>query len=198
VLDLEPATLILTNIVLAVDDDQLTAPTPCTESSLGALLDHVDGLAQAFTAGARKVVPEGGSQPPSPNAAHLAPNWRTLIPERLATLAHAWTAESAWTGTSEVGGVESPGEMNGMFALNEVIVHGWDIAVSSGQHYEVDPQLVRAAHEFVRSLVAERPEGTPGLFGPPIHVRADAPLLDQLLGLTGRDPRWTPNTAKVS
>ncbi len=196
-LDLEPATRVLTKVVNGVGEDQLSAPTPCSDSSLGALLDHVDGLAQAFTAGARKVVPEGGSQAPSADAAHLNPEWRTVIPSRLAVLVQAWSDDDAWTGVAEVGGAVAPGDTTGMFALNEVIVHGWDIAVSSGQPFHVDPELLAATHEFVRSLVAQAPEGTPGLFAAPIPVPDRAPLLDRLLGLTGRDPGWTPTNRAI-
>jgi uncharacterized protein (TIGR03086 family) len=191
-LDLEPATQVLARLVQGVAEDKLTAPTPCTETSLGALLDHVDGLAQAFTAAANKTVPEGGSQAPSADASHLDPHWRTQIPSRLGVLAQAWTNEQAWTGVTEVGGAESPGEMTGLFALDEVIVHSWDIAVASGQPFQVHPVLLDATFEFVRGLIAQQPEGTPGLFGPPVPVPEDAPALEQLLGLTGRDPQWTP------
>ena len=35
---------------------------------------------------------------------------------------------------------------------------------------------------------AQNKEGNPGLFGPPVRVNEDAPLLELLIGLTGRDP----------
>ena len=189
-LELEPATRVLTTLVGGVHDDQLTAPTPCTEASLGDLLDHVDGLSMAFTAAAAKTPLAGGSQGPSADASRLGPDWRTRIPERLAKLADAWRDETAWTGMTKAGGIDLPGEVAGIIALNEVLLHGWDIAVASGQRFECEPDLVAAAYSFVESSVAENPQGSPGLFGPPVTVPDDAPRFDQLLGLAGRDPAW--------
>jgi uncharacterized protein (TIGR03086 family) len=190
--DLEPATRTLAGVVGGVRDDQLTAPTPCRDTSLGDLLDHVDGLALAFTEAASKSPPEGGSQPPSPDGTRLAPDWRQRIPDRLAALAGAWRDPDAWTGMTQAGGVELPGEVAGLVAIDEVVVHGWDIAVASGQDYDCEDGPLRAAYEFVQASVAENPQGTPGLFGPPVSVADDAPLLDRLIGLTGRDPSWRP------
>ena len=193
-LDLEPATRVLSDLVDGVRDEQLTAPTPCTEASLGDLIDHVEGLSVAFTAAATKTPIDGGSQGPSANASRLGADWRTRIPERLATLASAWREEAAWEGMTQAGGVDLPGEVAGLVALDEVIVHGWDIAVASGQSFSCEPHLLQAAYEFVQSVVAENPQGNPGLFGPPVPVPDDAPLLARLLGLTGRDPAWRAGT----
>jgi uncharacterized protein (TIGR03086 family) len=74
--------------------------------------------------------------------------------------------------------------------LDEVIVHGWDIAVSSGQPFSTEPHLLQAAYGFVQSIVAGKPQGSPGLFGPPVPVAEDAPLFDRFIGLTGRNPAW--------
>jgi uncharacterized protein (TIGR03086 family) len=188
--DLEPATRTLTAVVAAVRDDQLTAPTPCTESSVGDLLDHVDGLCLAFTMAAQKTVVSGGVRS-SADASRLADDWRTRIPDRLAQLAQAWADEKAWSGMTAAGGIDMPAEIAGVVALDEVIVHGWDIAVATGQDFECAPPLIEAAIEFVRGAVAQNPEGSPGLFGPPFPVSPDASLLDQLIGLTGRDPGWS-------
>lgn len=189
-LDLEPATHVLTDLVVGVRDDQLTDPTPCTQASLGDLLDHVAGLSMAFTSAATKTWPEGGSQGPSADASRLGTDWRTRIPEGLATLAAAWRDEAAWSGMTQAGGQDLPGEMAGLIALDEVVVHGWDIAVASAQQFSCDPELAQAVYGFVQSAVGQNPEGSPNLFGPPVPVRDDAPLFDRLLGLTGREPAW--------
>jgi uncharacterized protein (TIGR03086 family) len=190
-IDLQPATTVLAVLVDGVRDEQLGAPTPCTQSSLGDLLDHVDGLALAFTAAATKTPLEGGSQPPSADGSRLGEHWRSRIRERLANLGRAWQDEAAWEGMTKAGGLDLPASVAGLVAVNEVVVHGWDIARASGQPYECEPQVLAAAREFVQSAVAQNPQGSPGLFGPPVPVADDAPPLDQLIGLTGRDPAWT-------
>ena len=187
-LDLEPATRVLANLIAGLRDEQLTAPTPCTEASLGDLVDHVDGLSLAFAAAATKTPLESGSQGPSADASRLGADWRIRIPGRLATLAKAWHDEAAWKGMTQAGGVDLPAEVAGIVALDEIVVHSWDIAVASGQSFTVEPNLLEATYGFVQSTVAQNPEGNPGLFGPPVPVPDDASLLDRLVGLTGRHP----------
>jgi uncharacterized protein (TIGR03086 family) len=197
-LDLQPATAMLTQVVSGLRDDQLGDPTPCAGTAIGALLDHVDGLAVAFTASARKTELPDGSAGPSANASRLAPDWRSQVPGRLVELADAWRAPDAWTGMTKAGGQDLPGEVAGLVALDEVIVHGWDIAVASGQPYDCEPHLVEAALGFVQPTAAANPSGTPGLFGPAVPVSEEAPPLNRLLGLTGRDPSWRPEGGVVA
>jgi uncharacterized protein (TIGR03086 family) len=189
-IDLEPATRAVTALIASIRDDQLDDPTPCEGTSLAAMLDHVEGFATGFALAARKQVPPGGSQAPVIDAARLAPVWRTRIPARLADLAAAWHDEAAWSGMTEAGGVQLPAEIAGIFALDEVVVHGWDLAAATGRRIEFDDALLAPLHEFLTASVAQHPDGSPGLFGPPIAVPPDAPLLDRVLGLTGRDPQW--------
>lgn len=193
-LDLEPATRELARIVRHVADEQLSAPTPCAEMSVADLLDHIDGLAVAFTLAAEKAPPATGDDSPAEEASPAA-GWRSRIPERLDRLAAAWRQETAWTGMTAAGGVDLPGEVAGVVALNEVVVHGWDVAAGTCQPFTSEPQLIEAALGFVRSAAEENPAGSPGLFGPPVPVPADAPPLGRLIALSGRDPEWTsPST----
>ena len=195
-LDLEPATATMTSLVRGVRDDQLAAPTPCSEATLGDLLDHVEQLSLGFRATAAKTNTAGGRQRPS--ASRLGTDWRTRIPQRLADLAGAWRDEAAWRGMTVAGGQELPGDLAGVIALDEVLIHGWDIAVASGQPFACDPGLLQAAYQFVQSTAEANPHGTPGLFGPPVPVPPDAPLLDRLLGLAGRDPAWRASQPAAS
>lgn len=190
-LDLTPATTMVTRVITDARDDQLGAPTPCQGVTVADLLNHVDGLSVAFTGAAAKDR-VAGSQAPSASGTRLGPDWRVRISRHLAELADAWHDEAAWTGMTLAGGLEMPAEVAGHVAINEVLVHGWDIAVATGHDYASAPDLVDAASEFVAPTVAQNPVGSPGLFGPPVAVPEDAMPLDKLIGLTGRDPRWHP------
>lgn len=190
--DLGPATSTLATVVRGIRDDQLDRPTPCPGTSVAAMLDHVDGLVRVFAAAGSKTPLAAAGQAPTADAAHLADGWRDRIPERLEALAAAWRNDPAWTGTAEAGGVTMPADVTAAVALDEVIVHGWDLARATGQRYDCADELVARARGFVEQAVEENPGGSPGLFGPPVAVPDGAPPLDRLLGLTGRDPGWTP------
>lgn len=188
--DLEPATSALQELIAGISDEQLKLPTPCEKSTVGDLLDHVDGFSMAFTAAANKTrLP--GDQAPSPDGSRLGEDWRERIPRRLAGLASAWQDPDAWTGMTEAGGQGLPGEVAGVVALNEVLVHTWDLAVATGKPFAADPAQADAALVFVAPIAEANPSGTPGLFGPALPVPSGATSVDRLICLTGRDPRWT-------
>jgi hypothetical protein len=54
------------------------------------------------------------------------------------------------------------------------------------------PATDALVYEFVQAAVADSPKGSPGMFGLPVEVGADAALLDRLLARTGRHPGWRP------
>jgi uncharacterized protein (TIGR03086 family) len=192
--DLGPAAQRMADLVRGVADAQLDAPTPCPEYSLGDLLDHVNGLSYAFTAAARKDTGHG-DQRPSGDASRLGADWRERIPAALRALDEAWRDPKAWTGMTMAGPFELPGEVAGLVALDELVVHGWDVARSSGQRYDVDPASLDAVHGFLAGFSGPgSEEQRAGGFGPVVAVPDAAPLLDRVVGMAGRDPNWAPAT----
>ena len=160
---------------------------------LGDLLDHVGGLALAFKAAATKATGGAGAQGPSGDASRLGADWRTRIPRDLVGLAEVWRDPAAWSGTTQAGGIELPGEVAGLVALDELVIHGWDVARATGQAYEVDPASLEAVHGFVAQFSEPgMEEARAGLFAAVVEVPENASLLDRVIGLTGRDPGWSP------
>jgi uncharacterized protein (TIGR03086 family) len=188
-IDIRPAAERMTSLVVSVTEDRFDAPTPCPEAALGDLIDHVGSLTLAFTAAARKHGGERTGPPPPPSAANLEAGWRERISRDLIGLADAWRQLDAWHGLTTAGGVDLPAEVAGLVALNELLVHGWDIAVASTQSYVPTSAEIDVALSFVASFDAPR-DGS--LFGPIVPVADTAAPLDRLLGLTGRDPGWQP------
>ena len=190
VLDFDPAVRQLKAVLGGVTDEQLSGVTPCPDWTVGALLDHLGGLAVAFTDAARKASdPADTSPPPAPSADALDPRWRDTVPARLEALSEAWRDPAAWDGMTQAGGVTLPAAVMGVFALNELVVHGWDLARATGQPFEADPRGLEA----VTALLAQAAgEGAPRIFGPVVRVGEDASALDRVVGLSGRDPAWKP------
>jgi uncharacterized protein (TIGR03086 family) len=191
--DLAPATTRTAAVVRAVRDDQLGLPTPC-DIGVGDLLDHLRTRSLAFTAAATKADDEiTKSPPPPPDAANLGDGWRDHIAGLLDRLALAWADPAASEGMTKAGGLELPGEVAGVIGLDEVVLHGWDLAVATGQAYDVEDESLEPLLPFLVHVSEPGMEaGRAGLFGSVVPVADDAPLFDRVLGLAGRDPNWKP------
>jgi uncharacterized protein (TIGR03086 family) len=190
-IDLGPQTLVVARLAESVTDEQLSARTPCPELAVRNLLGHVLYLSVAFRDAARKDL--GTTTDTSPNAAvpDIGAGWREELPKVLDELADAWRDPAAWTGMTRAGGVNLPGEVAGAVVADELVVHGWDLARAVGRDYAPDPAALASAHGFLLAA-AEDPSRGGGIFGPVVPVPAEAPLLDRVVGLSGRDPGWRP------
>lgn len=192
-LDLEPAAGEMARLLQNVRPDQLTASTPCEKYSLGDLIDHVGRLALAFTEAADKTYEPGGTVAPSGDASRLEPGWCGRIQAQLAELGRAWRQPSAWEGLTEIGTLEVPAPIAGNVALGELIIHGWDVARSTGRPYELDPGLLEAYLKFGLQAFDPNKRTGPGPFGPAVDVPPHAPVLDRVIAFSGRDPGWAPD-----
>jgi uncharacterized protein (TIGR03086 family) len=191
VLDLGAPAAAVAELAAAVRDDQLAGPTPCRGTDVAGLLAHLLGLSVAFADAAGKVDGPTTRTAPTDAPPELPGSWRQQLPARLVELAQAWRQPDAWTGMAVAGGIEMPGEVMGAVANNELVLHGWDLAVATGQPYAVAPANLEASWQLV-SATPDELAARQGLYGPVIAVDPSAPLLDRLLGGAGRDPRWSP------
>jgi uncharacterized protein (TIGR03086 family) len=186
--DLEPAARQLITLAAGVTDDMLQAPTPCGDYTVADLLAHAMGLTIAF----RDAADKKGSpaQDGVPGRVALDPGWRGALPGRLQAMAAAWHSPQAWESLTKVGGGTMPATFAGQAGLNELVIHGWDLARGTGQPYHADEASAQAAVEFLTLASAAVEPGQPGPFGPAVEVLPGAPILDRAIALSGRDPRW--------
>lgn len=64
----------------------------------------------------------------------------------------------------------------------------FDLTPATGQDFSVEPELLEIVHGFVSSIGPDDRDGS--LFGPAVETDSNAPLLDRVLGLSGRNPGW--------
>jgi uncharacterized protein (TIGR03086 family) len=162
IVDLGPGAQQLANLIARVGDDELGKPTPCPSYTLGDLIEHVGGLALAFTAAANKDSGRYVEGAPSGDASRLGEDWRVRISRDLAALAEAWRKPAAWAGTTRIAGMDAPAGMVGLSAADELVVHGWDVARATRQPYACEPELLAAAGELPRPVRQPRRTGWPG------------------------------------
>lgn len=189
--DLAPAAQQVRDLLPRITDEQLSAPTPCDQTDVAGLLSHLVGLTAAFRDAARKG-PSGG---PPGQMPPLDDDWRERLPQNLDELVAAWREPDAWEGMAEAGGREMAATDMAVVTVDELVLHGWDLARATGQETSVDAASEAAVHGFVSAMAEADPSDREGLFGPIVAVPDDAPRFDQILALSGRDPQWSPTPA---
>lgn len=193
-IDLQQATQRMSDLVRKVTPEQLDDPTPCTDYTVGDLLDHIAGFAQAFTNAARKSALDVPGPPPLGDRSHLDPGWQQRMPEQLDELAQAWREPGANLGMTKAGGIEMPAEIAAVVALEELVVHGWDLARATGRPFTADDAALESVSGFFSQFAGPDQTDVRGTaYAAPVTVGAGASPLERAIALAGRDPGWKPD-----
>jgi uncharacterized protein (TIGR03086 family) len=185
-IDMRPATTRLTTLLHAVSDDALSSPTPCKDYTVGDLLDHISAVAVGIAAAGRKDVE--AMRPPSPgDAANLGDDWRTRLPAELIALAEVWTDPAAYEGMTG-GPLDMPAEQAAIIAVEELCIHGWDLARAVHQPFDATPAELDVIDTFFSMF---GPDQRGPAYDPPVDSTG-ADRLTALIALSGRDPAWSP------
>jgi uncharacterized protein (TIGR03086 family) len=177
-------------LIRAVDPARLDAPTPCADYAVRDLLNHLLFWGPVLAAAGRRET----ALPPAESEADVdlvVGDWPAALTAVFADVAEAWGDVEAWEGTTSMGGPEPlPASMVGGMAVGELVVHGWDL----GRALDLEPTWAPDVLTVVHAEVAATAEigREMGVYGASVPVPEEAPVLDRLLGLTGRDPHWTP------
>jgi uncharacterized protein (TIGR03086 family) len=169
-------------IVAGVRSDQWELPSPCADWDVRQVANHLVGGLCIFT---------GQLTGDTVTSDHDGHDWLGPSPsdayDGAADLDQkAWRREGADLRVFDLAFGQVPAPMALVVHLTEVVVHGLDLAVATGQEHVVDQDL--AAH----LLATMRGMGTdafrvPGIFGPELQASQAAPAHRQLLAYLGRE-----------
>ena len=173
------ATAWVTQLLRGVRADQLSLPTPCDEFDVRRLSQHLVGTVARAVA-----VAETGD---AESVSGFADEFDAAAFERSARRAEqVWADDSLLTTPVRVPWGEVPGGGALWGYVNEALVHGWDLAVATGQNAEADPALVEPTAAVARQFIGAeiRVPGVP--FAPVVEPRAAAGPTERLANWSGR------------
>jgi uncharacterized protein (TIGR03086 family) len=152
---------------------QLDEPTICDGWDVRTLLNHMLQTQRYFVGAARgeDVAPPGGTPPD------------VLSDEPRADFASA-RAETLET-FGESGVIDKTGPAIAI-AFSDQLLHGWDLARSTGQEATMPDGLPDAAYSLIHGRFTD--DQRHGIFKPEVPVGPDATAQDRLLAYTGRNP----------
>ncbi|MFG1867619.1 TIGR03086 family metal-binding protein [Micromonospora arborensis] len=172
------------DVVRGIADDQLDLPTPCRDYVVRDLLNHLFEVVVNFQDLALKRQVEWAEKPD-----HLVDGWQDRFEVETGRLVDAWADPSTLEGVSP--GMGMPQTVIGGMALLDLTVHGWDLAVATGQPYQPAPEAVAELHGLVEQLGPTARKM--GVFAEPVPTGTtptSTPDLAHLLSQTGRTPTW--------
>ncbi|WDM15358.1 TIGR03086 family protein [Streptomyces lavenduligriseus] len=178
------ATAQAARVVQTVRPEQLTAPTPCAEFDVRALLGHVVG-------GTRRIalVGEAGDGQGEPMIAPDVPDdgWAGAYDEVRERALKAWESDERMASSVTV----PWGEISGRAALSayvmETVTHTWDLSEAIARPLALDPELAEFSLAVAREALPEGPrEGRP--FDAPVPAPEGAGAYERLAAWLGRVP----------
>jgi uncharacterized protein (TIGR03086 family) len=86
------------------------------------------------------------------------------------------------------GGITMPADSVAVVAIEELVVHGWDLARATGRTYESTAAELAVIDDFFGQF---GPEQRGAAYGPERDAGASASRLEQTIARSGRDPAWT-------
>ena len=178
---LEAALATTGTLVAGIAATQWSEPTPCPGWDVRTVTNHLVGGLRIFTAQLTGTDAGGEHEDDwlgdSPAAAYTA---------AAAAVLTAWRAPGAMGRTLSISLGDVPAPLGAVIELTEVVVHGLDLAVATGQEDRVDAGQAAALHALMLGMVMDSFR-MPGVFGPPAPAPADAPAHRQLLAFLGRE-----------
>ncbi|HWD79646.1 MAG TPA: TIGR03086 family metal-binding protein [Kribbella sp.] len=162
--------------VAAVRADQWGNQSPCAKWTARDVVEHVVAMHGAMLAPvARRLEP---ADDPLTAFQEARAAIEDVLDDPVAALTETGTPAGPMTAEQHIDEAVS----------DDLVLHGWDLARATGQDELMDPLDVERLWATARAIPRELTDEGVEVYGPEVHVPADAPLQDRLLGLLGREP----------
>ncbi|HUE07147.1 MAG TPA: TIGR03086 family metal-binding protein [Acidimicrobiales bacterium] len=151
---------------------ELDAPSNCDGWDVRTLMNHMLETQRYFAGSARGEDVQLSPDPPDLLSGDPGSDFAEARADTLRTF-------------GAPGAIEKTGPALGI-AFSDQLLHGWDLAVSTGQDATMPQGLPDAAYEMIHGRFTD--EQRKGVFKPEINIGSGASAQARLLAYTGRDP----------
>jgi uncharacterized protein (TIGR03086 family) len=164
----------------------LSKPTPCEEWDARALIEHMIGVVQNFSAAF------GGAQLPPPTSQSTAG-----VAGDDPAGSYRQAADALMEAIRKPGAFDKMlklpfGEMPGNQAINIVIadqsIHTWDLARALGKPFTMDEEIASGILAMLHQILTPDRRGPGKGFAEEVPCPESAPVQDRLLAFSGRQP----------
>lgn len=169
------AQAVFESVLVDVSDDDLGAPTPCTEWTVADLVAHV----VAGNEWATEVM--GGSLIELPDGDRVARHRAAAAQAATVFSASGWQDRMV-----ELPFGELPAPAYAAIRAGDVYVHAWDLAAAIGADTDLDGELGEAIHAATAPALSPEMRGDGRPFGPEQPCPGDRPTADRLAAFMGR------------
>ena len=170
----------LGDLVDGLDPATLHNPTPCDDFDLRGVLDHIIVLGGSLAHLFRGEAPPQ-SEPPEDDGRVPAEQVRRV----LADLQEAAGSEGAADRMIVAPAGTMPGATFARFLAFDALVHGWDIARSSGSRFELPDEVVAEVDDFARSTISDEMRDGQTFKAPTVPPSGASPI-ERVAAFSGR------------
>ena len=173
-------------LITGVRPDQLDRPTGCPDFDVRALLGHL-----VATVRRARVIGAGGDPADVPLMVTGIPDdgWPDAFATAAAEVWTVWDDDARLTAPVTAPWGTVPGAAAVWGYLNEALVHGFDLAVVTGQPAEADPAVAAPALLPMVEVLPAGFRGGPVPFAAVVEPAADAGPTERLANWSGRTTR---------
>lgn len=169
-------------LAIRIPTDRFADPTPCADWDVRDLLGHL-----VATVDRARVIGEGGNPGVMPRVVTGVADggWADALATAEDKAAAVWAEDARLDALVTVPWGQVPGRAALFGYLREALVHGWDLAVATGQDAEADPETAAAVLTETRRVMPPKPRGGPIPFAAPVQPQRGAGPTEQLANWCG-------------